>query len=46
MIVKMAEIQQILLQQILSPEELQAVMQDPAKMAEIQALLQQGMGGQ
>ena len=34
------------LQQILSPEELQAVMQDPQKMAEIQALLQQGMGGQ
>ena len=39
-----ATIQQ--LQQILSPEELQAVMQDPQKMAEIQALLQQGMGGQ
>ena len=34
------------LQQILSPEELQAVIQDPQKMAEIQALLQQGMGGQ
>ena len=40
----LATIQQ--LQQILSPEELQAVMQDPQKMAEIQALLQQGMGGQ
>ena len=34
------------LQQILSPEEVQAVIQDPQKMAEIQALLQQGMGGQ
>ena len=33
------------LQQMLSPQELQAVMQDPQKMAEIQALLQQGMGG-
>ena len=40
----LATIQQ--LQQILSPEELQAVIQDPQKMAEIQALLQQGMGGQ
>ena len=39
-----ATIQQ--LQQILSPEEVQAVIQDPQKMAEIQALLQQGMGGQ
>ena len=40
----LATIQQ--LQQILSPEEVQAVIQDPQKMAEIQALLQQGMGGQ
>ena len=36
------------LQQILSPQELEAVMQDPQKMAEIEALMQQQglMGGQ
>ena len=42
----LATIQQ--LQQILSPEEVQAVIQDPQKMAEIEALMQQQglMGGQ